>query len=83
MSKKKGHGGKPKKRGSGTLVADTSDSTCFADLRYKGGSVYMTFTDGSQDIIDGMTKADAQDWFDADSLGGYYNDVYRNADKNK
>lgn len=57
---------------SKTLVADTSDSTCFDDLRWKGGTAYMTFTDGYQDEMD-MSKSDFRDWSDSDSLGQYWN----------
>jgi hypothetical protein len=58
-----------------TIVADCSGSSCFDDLRFKDGTVYATFTDGTQYEYD-MDKSEAQDWFD-DDLGGYFNAMVR------
>lgn len=67
----KGHNSRGK-----TLVADTSDSVCFSDLRFKGGTVYATFAkDNSQYTYD-MTRGEAKEWFD-DDLGRYFNAVVR------
>jgi len=59
------------------LNADTSDSTCFDVLSYRDGIVTAIFTDGSEYQYDGFTLADAEDWFDDDSLGGYFNSEIR------
>jgi|SRR5579864_5385851 len=69
-------------RRSKPLVADIADSTCFDDLRYSGGTVYATFTDGSQYTYD-MDRSEARDFFDADSLGGYFNAFIREPTKGK
>ncbi len=60
------------------LIADTSDSSCFDDLRYSAsdGGVYATFSrDGSQYFYE-ISRADAKEWFD-DDLGRYFNDNVR------
>jgi hypothetical protein len=69
----KGHNSKRMGR---TLVADTGDSTCFSDLRWSGGVVYATFTDGSQYDYD-MPRSDAKEWFEDVSLGGFFNAYVR------
>lgn len=72
QQKKRSHH-KPK-----VLVADTSDSSCFDDLRYSptDGGVYATFSrDGSQYFYE-MSRADAKEWFD-DDLGRYFNENVR------
>lgn len=61
---------------SKTIVADTGGSKCFADLRYKDGTVYATFTDGSQYSYD-VSRSEALEWFDDDSLGEYFNAMVR------
>ncbi len=61
----------PKRSRAKTIVADTSDSSCFSDLRFKGGTVYATFTDGSQYEYD-VDRATFKEWID-DSLGGFFN----------
>jgi hypothetical protein len=66
----------PKRSRSKTIVADTGGSKCFADLRYKNGTVFATFTDGSQYEYP-LSRSDALDWFDDDSLGGYFNAMVR------
>lgn len=60
------------------LVADTSDSACFDDLRYSAsaGGVFATFAkDGSQYFYP-MSRADAKEWFGSD-LGSYFNEQVR------
>jgi hypothetical protein len=64
------------------LVADTDGSTCFADLRYSNGIVFATFTDGTQYEYD-MSRSEARDFFDDDSLGGYFNAYVREPTKGK
>ena len=59
------------------LTADTSGSSAIADLRWKNGVAYFTFArDGYQDSIE-MSKQEFEEWSDADSLGGFYNENYR------
>jgi hypothetical protein len=70
-------------RKSKPLVADTDGSTCFDDLRYSKGVVYATFTDGSQYTYDDLSRSEARDFFDADSLGGYFNAFIREPTKGK
>lgn len=59
-----------------TLVWD-GESSCFDDLRYKNGTVYATFSDGSQYTYDDMTRADAKEWFESGSVGTYFNKEIR------
>lgn len=64
------------KRSSRALIADTSGSVCFDDLRFKGGVAYATFAkDGSQYQYP-MSRADFQDWA-SDDLGKYFNENVR------
>jgi hypothetical protein len=61
-----------------TLVADTSGSSCFDSLVYKNGLVTASFknpTVGDWDYQ--MSLAEAREWFNSDSLGGYFNDEIR------
>jgi len=63
-------------RSSRTLIADTSDSACFDNLRFKGGVAYATFAkDGSQYQYP-MSRTDFQDWA-SDDLGKYFNENVR------
>ena len=60
------------------IVADTSDSACFSDLRYssKAGGVFATFArDGSMYFYE-MSKKEAKAWFDSD-LGRTFNEAIR------
>ena len=57
------------------LVYDGA-SKCFVDLRWSGGQVFATFTDGSQYSYP-MSRAEAADWFNDESVGGYFNDLVR------
>lgn len=73
---------KPKTRTvrGGYLQADTSMSTCFDDLVYsrKDGGVYADFarpTIGTWFYP--MSRADAQEWFESDSLGSFFNAFIR------
>ena len=68
---------KPKRRSRAKpLIADTSDSACFSDLRWKGGVAYATFArDGSQYEYD-MSRSEFKDWMD-DDLGAYFNENIR------
>jgi hypothetical protein len=59
-----------------TVVADTSGSTAFSDLRFKHGEAFATFSDGSQYSYP-MSRDEFEDWAEADSLGSYFNDVIR------
>lgn len=61
-----------------TLVADVSDSTCFADLRYRNGIVSATFANTTQGTWEyEMSLSDAREWFSDGSLGGFFNDNVR------
>ena len=58
------------------VVADTSDSDCFSDLRWSNGVAYFTFArDGYQDSIE-MDREEFDTWA-SDDLGRYYNANYR------
>jgi len=59
-----------------TIVADTSDSSCFDDLRFKNGTAFATFADGSQYDYP-MSRADFNDWIDSGSLGNFFNRFVR------
>jgi hypothetical protein len=64
------------KRASRTIVADTSGSVCFDDLRFKGGVAYATFAkDGSQYQYP-MSRSDFKDWA-ADDLGKFFNEYVK------
>ncbi len=71
------HYTRAKQANRGGLTAE-QDSTCFDELTYSqsAGGVFATFTDGSSYFYD-MSRSEAQDWFDDDSLGGYFNAVVR------
>jgi hypothetical protein len=67
MSAPKGHNRK--------VMEAEQDSTCFSDLRYSAsaGGVYATFAkDGSQYFYP-LSRAEAREWFEDDSLGGFFN----------
>lgn len=60
---------------SKTVVADTSGSTCFDSLTYKDGTVTASFIGPAAGEWDfDMSLAEAREWFNDDSLGGYFND---------
>jgi hypothetical protein len=75
MTKRGSNVVQPKRSRAKTIVADTSDSSCFSDLRFKSGLAYATFTDGSQYEYD-VDRATFKEWID-DSLGGFFNAVVR------
>ena len=61
-----------------TLSADTSGSSCFASLEYSDGTVVASFanpTIGDWDYE--MSLKDAREWFNDESLGGFFNDNVR------
>jgi len=60
------------------IVADTSDSACFDDLRYSSasGGVFATFSKDGRQYHYPMSKRDAQEWFDSD-LGRFFNENVR------
>ena len=61
-----------------TLVADTSGSTCFDSLTYKNGVVTANFIGSAAGTWEySMSLAEAREWFNSDSLGGYFNDEVR------
>ena len=61
-----------------TLVADTSGSTCFDSLTYKNGVVTANFIGPAAGTWEySMSLAEAREWFNSDSLGGYFNDEVR------
>jgi hypothetical protein len=56
------------------LKADTSGSTCFTSLKYKDGVVSATFANPTVGTWEyEMSRADAKEWFDDPSLGGFFN----------
>jgi hypothetical protein len=58
-----------------TLVADTSDSTCFDSLVYRNGVVTASFIGPAAGVWDyDVDLATAREWFADPSLGGYFND---------
>ena len=65
-------------RNQGSLTADQA-STCFDDLRYSqsAGGVFATFAKDGSSYFYPMSRADAQRWFDDDSLGEYFNAIVR------
>ena len=60
------------------LIADQA-SSCFDDLRYSqsAGGVFATFAKDGSSYFYPMSRADAQEWFDDDSLGEYFNAMVR------
>jgi len=63
---------------SKTLVADTSNSECFDSLTYTDGVVTASFSGPAAGIWEyDVDLATAREWFDDDSLGGYFNDQIR------
>ena len=70
----------PAKRASRakTLVADTSGSECFDSLVYRDGTVTASFIGpAAGEWRYDMSLAEAREWFNSDSLGGYFNDEIR------
>ena len=66
----------PRRSRARTIVAD-QESMCFDDVRYRGGTAFVTFhKDGSQYAY-AMSRAEFREWMDADSLGGFFNDYIR------
>jgi hypothetical protein len=59
------------------LVANTSASACFSDVRWKSGTAYATFArDGYQVEIE-MSRREFKEWADSGSLGGFFNAVLK------
>jgi len=70
----------PAKRASRVkeLKADTSASSCFDSLTFKNGVVRASFIGPAAGVWEyPMSRADAKEWFDDASLGGYFNDNVR------
>jgi hypothetical protein len=62
-----------KKKPPKVLSADTSGSTCFADVRWKDNTAFVTFArDGSQYEYE-MDRATFEEWASDASLGGWFN----------
>ena len=60
------------------LKADTSGSTCFDSLTFKNGVVTASFANPTVgEWTYEMSRADAKEWFDDASLGGWFNDNLR------
>jgi hypothetical protein len=60
------------------LKADVSGSSCFTSLKFRNGVVTAVFanpTIGTWQYE--MSRADAKEWFDSESLGGFFNDEVR------
>lgn len=68
---------KSHQRHNNFLEADTSGSKCFAELYYSAedGGVYGTFLRDGYNEFWQMSRSEAREWFEDDSLGGYYNAV--------
>ncbi len=66
-----------KRANRGGLVAE-QDSSCFDELVYSqsAGGVYATFAKGG-DYFYPMSRRDATEWFDDDSLGEFFNAFIR------
>jgi hypothetical protein len=61
-----------------SLEADTSGSTCFDSLTFKSGVVTASFSNPTRgEWSYEMSRADAKEWFDDASLGGFFNDNIR------
>ena len=58
-----------------TIVAE-GNSTAFDDLRWRKGTAYFTFQDGTSDTMD-MSKSDFLDWVQDPSWGTYWNKYLR------
>lgn len=63
------------KRGR-VLVADTSGSSAFSDVRWKAGEAFYTFSNGYS-YSDPMDKATFRDWQESQSLGKWWNENWR------
>lgn len=71
---------KPHQHKGGFLEADTSGSTCFDYLVYSkaDGGVFANFINPTRGMwFYPMSRAEAKEWFDAASLGGFFNDAIR------
>jgi hypothetical protein len=55
------------------LIADVGGSTCFNSLVYANGEVIAQFAKDGSVYSYPMSRADAKDWFNDDSLGEYFN----------
>jgi hypothetical protein len=61
-----------------TLSADISGSSCFDSLTFKNGVVTASFANPAIGVWEyEMSRADAKEWFDDASLGGWFNDNVR------
>ncbi len=65
-------------RNQGSLTAEQA-SSCFDELKYSqsAGGVFATFYKGGDMYFYPLSRADAQEWFDDDSLGEYFNAMVR------
>lgn len=72
------HYTRAKQANRGGLTADQA-STCFDELVYSqsAGGVFATFAKDGSSYFYPMSRADAQEWFDDDSLGEYFNAMVR------
>jgi hypothetical protein len=60
------------------LKADTSGSTCFDSLTFKNGVVTASFANPTIGVWEyEMSRSDAKEWFDSDSLGEFFNSEVR------
>ncbi|HWX26622.1 MAG TPA: hypothetical protein VNZ53_04180 [Steroidobacteraceae bacterium] len=62
---------------NGPLEADCSGSKCFDELIYEDGVVTAVFAKDGSEYPYEMTRQEAKEWFEDESLGGYFNDVVR------
>ena len=66
---------KPRASRAKTLVADTSNSSCFDSLVYRNGIVTASFVGPAAGEWDyDVDLATAREWFADPSLGGFFND---------
>jgi hypothetical protein len=63
----------PRKSRAKGLIADVSASSCFNSLVYSGGEVIAQFAKDGSVYSYPLSRADAEDWFNAGSLGSYFN----------
>jgi hypothetical protein len=65
-----------------TLVFD-GDSTCFDQAMWRSdgqgsGSLFLRFArDGYNEVVEGVSRQEGQDFLNSGSLGRTYNDLYR------
>jgi hypothetical protein len=69
----------PKRASRATeLKADTSGSSCFSAAKFKNGVLSLTFANPTVGTWEyEISRAEAKEFFDSESLGGWFNDNLR------